>query len=434
MSRLGNVVFYFIVIISGFSFSYAKEKLGSVRIIINQKYEYVWTNKAVLPEKIPECMTEPYTVITLLSFYPGRYYNNHILKWQIMRSVSRLTASKYYSDVKAYILPDETDPETSHILIYLTEAKQVRFSGGAIYSTLILNNLAGKPFDLRIDLGYNRIGASIKMKYLAFIPLHITLSAYYKNSGISQSTIADYHLYDLNAKLGFEFPIDWIAGFDIDLHHYIHPSVNPAIPADFIGPPKRTELILSPYLQYSFSDGKDPIRSGGFLLLRMQAFLPIERNDTLFTFQGIIALKRVLNGWKHSVNFQISGGGATGILPYKEKFDLSGTRDLSVRSPQEYFRNFAENYALFNFEYRFRIVEFFLPPIFNTKLDTFIFTDLGISSPYGQALFENSFLMDAYGFGLRISLDGPLSVDGSLSFGWNRIGECRVILWATSGF
>ncbi|OHD58830.1 MAG: hypothetical protein A2014_05435 [Spirochaetes bacterium GWF1_49_6] len=435
MTRTGTAVYYSIIFfLIGFSPLFAKVNVGSVHIVINNEFEYVWTNKNTLPEKIPGCLTDPYTVITLISFSPGKFYNDHILKWQILRTVSRLTASKYYSSVEANILPDETDPETSHILIYLTEAKQVRIGGGLAYGSLILNNLAGKPFDLRIDLGYNRIGAEFKMKYLAFAPFHITLSAYYKNNGITPSPVANYHLYDLNARFGLEFPIDWIAGFDINLHHIIHPSVNHAIPAGFIGAMERTEMVLSPYIQYSFSDGKDPIRSGGYLLLRMKAFLPIERDETLFSFQGVLAIKRILTGWKHSVNFQISGGGATGLLPYKEKFDLKGTLDLSVRSPQEYYRYFAENYALFNFEYRIRIVEFFLPPVFATQLDAFVFTDIGISSPYGHALFENNTLMDAYGFGLRVSLDDPFAVNGTFCFGWNRFGECRVVLWGTSGF
>ncbi|NPV00844.1 MAG: hypothetical protein HPY53_05655 [Brevinematales bacterium] len=435
MTRRVTTIFYGIMLLFiGISTAFAKVRVGSVHIVINNKFEYVWTNKNILPEKIPGCLTEPYTVVTLVSFSPGKTYNDHILKWQISRTVSRLTASKYYSAVEVYILPDPSDPETSHILIYLTEAKQMRIGGGFAYGSLILNNLAGKPFDLRFDLGYNRIGTEFKMKYLAFIPFHITLSAYYKNNGIIPSAIANYHLYDLNARFGLEFPIDWIAGFDVNLHHIIHPSVNPAIPPGFIGASERTELILSPYIQYSFNDGKDPIRSGGYFLLRMKAFLPLEREETLFSFQGVLAVKRVLAGWKHSLNFQISGGLTSGLLPYKEKFDLKGTHDLSVRSPQEYYRTFAENYALFNFEYRIRIAEFFLPPMFATQLDAFVFTDLGVSSPYGRPLFGNNTLMDAYGFGLRVSLDDPFAVNGTLCFGWNRFGEFRAVLWGTSGF
>ncbi|OHD56603.1 MAG: hypothetical protein A2Y33_03655 [Spirochaetes bacterium GWF1_51_8] len=408
--------------------------IDSVKIVIDGKYTYLWSDRKNLPEALPGSITEPYTITTLLSFYPGQILTESKLKKEVSRSVSRLLAAKYFAAVQGSLLPVDGQPDTYQVVIEIVESSPVKFGGGLLYGTLTLVKLGGKPFGLRLNLGYNLTGAELGMKYLLFLPFHIKFGAFYRNNGILPHSVANYHLYTVSLKMGIELPVDWMAGMDITLYRVIHSSYNAAVPLAFIGPLKRSEMILSPYLSFAFDDGKDPIRFASYFSIRAKVYLPLEHPDWKASFQAIVAIKRPLKGGKHSINFQLSGGFASAELPYLDKFNIRGTVNMSVRSDQPFTVSYAENYALLNIEYRFRLFEFFLPPVFDTTWDAYLFTDFGVSSPFGNSLFQTDYLADAYGAGLRVHLADPFALSASLSLGLNRFGEFRAILWGTSGF
>ncbi len=135
----------------------------------------------------------------------------------------------------------------------------------------------------------------------------------------------------------------------------------------------------------------------------------------------------------HSADIQVSGGGAVSALPYLDKFDLYNTEDLSIRSDQNLRDLLVEEFLLINFEYRFSLLKFFIPPIFNIGIKGFLFTDLGWAAEYNRILFEEP-LRDAYGAGLRIVLDNPVFASFSFSYGINRYGKGRFVFAVTSGF
>lgn len=395
--------------------------ISKIRILIEEN-KYIWENRKSIPEKT-EGKTAPSTVISFLSFAPGDTLTTDKLEKEVKLAEIRLMNSGYFYNARVIIIPPRKKPESRTILIKIKEGFPYRFGGGNAYGMFGMENLWGKRKRFNVAAGYNLAGGTFVDENFLNRNLILGSSLFYSNQGFESSKLTDYNRLDAKVLAGIRPHPDLLIGLDFGGRLFSYTEIFGDMTDQFLGDRDRRDILISPYIEYKISGIHLEAGSG---ICRAQ-----QGDITASMFLKAAGKYELFRG--HSINLQVSGGSAVSALPYPDKFDLYATEDLSIRSDQEILELLADQFFLTNFEYRFHLLKFFVPPFLNIVLGGFLYSDLGWTSEYGEDLFEKD-LKDAYGAGIRLLFDNPVFAYFSFSYGINRYGKGRFIFTATGGF
>lgn len=403
--------------------------ISKVKIKIEDEL-YIWEERHKIPEKEKGGKTAPSTVVSFLDFAPGDKITPEKLEKKTQIATRRLMNSGYFFDAQVIVIPPRLKPEYRTVLIKIVEGFLWRFGDEDGFG-FGKANLWGRKKSFLIYAGYNLAGG----KYIDenFMGKSVLLggSLYYRKRATS---VADYHQGQLNLMTGYFFNPVLLMGVNLNSKFTRFTEHSSDVTEAYLGGLKRTDLILSPYLNYEVQSSSAIMSLRG----KIDAFLPVESDSFLLSYLSVIAGRwhflpkhSLFKG--HSLNIQLSTGGASDSLPYLERFDIYGTPDMCIRAEYPLMDLLVDRFILINSEYRFPLLKFVIPPFFLTRIMGFIYADTGLTgNEEDEKYFPRSY--EGYGAGLRILFENPVFTYFSLSYGANRDGDTRFVITGTPGF
>lgn len=409
-------------------FAQSNITISKIRIVLDGRIEYVWTNKSEIPQKDPTGYTDPVTIASFLPIAPGDKVDLAWLESQIYSIESRMAQSGYFYNVKINIIPPRQFPDRRTILIELQEGFLFRFAGGNAFGMFGIDNLEGKRKEMRIIAGANQASFGYVDELFLDTPFILGGIVDYQNSLLRGETRYQYHRADGKLIFGYRILPDLSVGFNTRLRYLHYSDLIASIPAESLGGLDQLRLNISPNLNYWSSIGN----ADTFLDYMFSCNFGYDQSLGQ-TNSGISAMLKTGFNFSFLKNLsfgvQLSGGQTSYSL---EKYDLLNTPEMSIRSEQGSSLT-ANRYAMANIEFRFLIATLQLPPIFTIKLKGVLFSDFGVAASGSQDILQQP-LLDAYGCGLRIIFDNPIFVYVSLEYGWNHTGAGKFIFSMTGGF
>lgn len=403
--------------------------ISKIKIIIEEK-EYVWEEKDLIPKKGENDITSPFTIISFLNIFPGQKISLLELKKEVKNAKIRLINSGFFYDVNVLIIPPKEKLDCRTILIKIKEGFLYRFGGGKIYGMFGMDNLNGERKSFKLFLGLSPVG--IEFIDESFLKSHflVGVKAHYFN--IFDSTIANYQLFKTSFLSGYFIQPDIFLGLDIFWKYVKITEVISNITPEFLGGLERSDILVSPnfslksYEETSFAQFEFNING------RVNFIFPLKESDSKISYLTRVSAKMKFSE-EHSVNLQVSTGGANETLSYIEKFNLYDTPDISVRGGYNALDLLVDRFFLINTEYRFCLTKFFIPPFFNTKMEGFIYLDNGWTGKIGEDKYLTDYY-NGYGSGIRLLFDNPVFTYFSFSYGTNLKGQTRFVWTGTAGF
>jgi outer membrane protein assembly factor BamA len=400
--------------------------ISKVKIKIEDEL-YIWEDRRKIPAKEKDGRTAPSTVVSFLDFAPGDKITPEKLEKKTQIATRRLINSGYFFDVQVIVIPPRLKPEYRTVLIRIKEGFLWRFGGIFVGK----DNLWGRKKTFRIHARYNLAGGQYRDENFMGKSVLLGGSLYYRRRATS---VADYYQGQLNLMTGYFFTPVLLMGVDFKSKYTRFTEHSSDVTEAYLGGLKRTDLILSPYLNYELQSSSATISLEG----KINAFLPVENDSFLLSYLSVIAGRwhflpkhSLFEG--HSLNLQLSTGGSSDSLPYLARFDIYDTPDMSIRARYPAMDLLLDRFILINSEYRFPLLEFVIPPIFPTRIMGFIYADTGFGgNEKDEKYFPRSY--EGYGAGLRILFENPVFAYFSLSYGANRNGDTRFVFIGTPGF
>jgi outer membrane protein assembly factor BamA len=400
--------------------------ISKVKIKIEDEL-YIWEDRSKIPEKEKDGKTAPSTIVSFLDFAPGDKITPEKLDKKTQIATRRLINSNYFFDVQVMVIPPRLKPEYRTVLIRIKEGFLWRFGNLFVGK----ENLWGRRKSVLIFGGYNLAGGQYRDENFMGKAILLGGSLYYRRGA---TTVADYHQGQLNLMTGYFFTPVLLMGVNLKSRYTRFTEHSSDVTEAYLGGLKRTDLILSPYLNYQIQSSSATISLEG----KIDAFPPLESDSLLLSYSSVIAAR-----WhflpkhplfkEHSLNVQLSTGGANDSLPYLEKFDIYDTPDMSIRAGYPDMDLLLDRFVLINSEYRFPLLQFVIPPFFHTRITGFLYADVGFGgNEEDEKYFPRSY--EGYGAGLRILFENPVFTYFSLSYGGNRDGDTRFVFTATPGF
>jgi hypothetical protein len=420
--RIGAAfIFSILVMVSCFSQSDTNIIINRIKIVINGTL-YIWETEDERPASDTGKETDPFTVISFLSISPGQVISEKGLIREIELTRYRLRSSGYFSAVYTAIVPPRKFPDKRTVLVKVTDGFRSRFGGNNAYGYFGMENCWGKRKSFRLFAGYNKCGALFLDHALLNTNILLGAAAYYLNAGLGVVGDRFYEQLRMEFMTGIRVHPDWLIGLKTGMQFVWYPDNNEI--------PKNREFILTPQFNGRIYFGEDHFP----LIMDADLFAPIvlqqESDRPLITIHPLIRLL-----WtpleNHVVRITLAAGFSFSTLPLHHACNLYDNPDTTIRSGYEMSELFCDEFALASCEYSVTVVHFLIPPVFNIKIQPFLFADLALAG--GYPMFEHlslsgisSFYRDAYGFGLNIIFADPVFLTASLSYGWNNEGRGRL--------
>ncbi|MFH1825574.1 MAG: hypothetical protein ABH873_10205 [Candidatus Firestonebacteria bacterium] len=425
---LFSLVFLLVIKVNGDT-SLDVISISKIKLIIEEK-EYVWDEKDKIPEKGEEDITSPFTIISFLNIFPGQKISLLELEKEVKTAKNRLINSGFFYKVNVVIIPPREKLDYRTILIKTKEGFLYRFGGGKIYGMFGMDNLDGKRKSFKVFLGTNPTG--IEFIDESFLESHFLMGAKAHCFNIFDSPVANYQLFKASFLSGYFIHSDIFLGLDFFLKCMKILEISSNITPEFLGGLERNDIVISPNFSFKSYEETSLAQFEFNINGRVNFILPLKESESKISYIVRGAAKMKFSE-EHSVNLQVSTGGANETLPYMEKFNLYDTQDISIRGGYNALDLLVDRFLLINTEWRFCLAKFFVPPFFNTRIEGFIYLDNGWIGKIGEEKYLTNYY-DGYGPGIRLLFDNPVFAYFSFSYGTNLSGQTRFIFTGTAGF
>ena len=279
-----------------------------------------------------------------------------------------------------------------------------------------MDNLKGLRKSFRIYGGYNRAEFLYRDELTFGLPLFWEADLRYSHDNL-YSRRPEYHRLDSYLTLGWRpFP-DMRMGIRTGIESFFPSGKADSRTLILYGTENSLDALINPF----FLTERKVQAGTGLVTFRLRGenklYVPL---SSAFLFSGSVAY-----GYKKLV---LACRGSSGLslteIPFRRRFDLYGTEDMSVRSGYPFEELQKKDFILLSQEIRFDIVSSFIPPFFNTRVELFLFADEAWSEVF----------QDAFGFGTRLKIENPVFAYFTFAFGWNHEGSFRFTLTGTAGF
>jgi hypothetical protein len=371
-------------------------------------------------EKEASKATDPATILSFIDCAPGDACEVARLAALCGAAERRLEATGWFYSASVVATPSASDEHERIILIEVTEGFRPRFGFDPWAAGYGEANFLGKGLTLSLTAGLDAAGLSLASSHSGRLPLSFAAALSYENGLGSSLPGPEYHHGRLALGCSYRLPSD----ISISLDGEARLSRIMGDPYSGPYPEAYDEFAISLIPGLSWS-GKAVSANGTGELAADASVRGILIADYSLDTGGIAASGRPAAGASARLSLHPRlGGFALPLLlagafldrdaPAPERDDFSSGNELGLRAAFDGEDLRVENYAFARAEAVFVLADVRLPPLIDSSIRPFIYTDQAFLKRPSEA--EGRY-RSAYGLGLRVLFKNPVFVSMDLSWG-----------------